>query len=257
MRIFVINSKKVINYLIMLFSILVIIICATLLTPQIKTVLNIDTNNLPIYSVQTSEKKAAITFDCAWGADDIDSILGTLQKENVKVTFFMVGEWIKKYPGKVKSISKHGHDVANHSDTHSYLTQLSYDKVKKEIGKTNSDIFNLTGKKCTLFRAPYGDYNDKVVKAAAEEGQFTIQWDVDSLDWKDLDTQAICARIMSKVNNGSIILLHNDTKYTKDALPKIIKGLKEKGYTLVPVSELIYKENYKIDYQGRQHKITM
>ena len=99
------------------------------------------------------------------------------------------------------------------------MTQLSEEKIKEEI---NARIEQLSGQKCVLFRPPYGDYNDKVVKTAAEVGQYVIQWDVDSLDWKGLTAENICDRVMRKIQNGSIILLHNDTKYTVSALPTLI-----------------------------------
>jgi polysaccharide deacetylase family sporulation protein PdaB len=253
MRIFVISSKKVLNFLVILVSILAVVICATLFSPQMIQVFSGVAHTVPIYSVETSEKKAAITFDCAWGASDIDSILDTLKKEKVNATFFLVGEWMQKFPDKVKLIAAEGNDIANHSDTHSYLTQLSTEKIQKEIIDANTKIEQLTGQKCNLFRVPYGDYNQNVVKVANKEGQYTIQWDVDSLDWKDIPVESICDRVLTKVKNGSIILMHNDTKYTAQALPDLIKKLKEKGYTLVPVSKLIYKDNYTIDFEGRQH----
>jgi polysaccharide deacetylase family sporulation protein PdaB len=253
MRIFVINAKKVINFLVIMLSILILVVCATLYSPKMIQVFSGISHTVPIYSVETPDKKASITFDCAWGADDIGTILKTLKDENVKATFFLVGEWMQKNPDKVKSIYEAGNDIANHSDTHLYMTQISSEKIKQEIQGANAKIEQLTGKKCNLFRAPYGDYNQNVVKAANEENMYTIQWDVDSLDWKDLTTESICDRVMGKVKNGSIILMHNDTKYTAQALPVLIKELKQKGYTLVPVSELIYKYNYGIHVEGRQH----
>ena len=253
MRIFVVNAKKIINFSLMMLSILLIIICATLFSPQMMQVFSGVAHTVPIYSVETPEKKVSITFDCAWGANDIDSILDTLKKEKVKATFFFVGQWMQKFPDKVKAIAAEGNDIANHSDTHSYMTQLSVEKMRQEIKDANTKIEQLTGRKCNLFRAPYGDYNQNVVKVANEESQYTIQWDVDSLDWKDLTVESICDRVLTKIKNGSIILMHNDTKYTAQALPDLIKKLKDKGYAIVPVSELIYKDNYTIDFEGRQH----
>lgn len=253
MRILIINAKKVLSFVTVLFAIIFVFLFASVFSPQVIQVFTSSSGNIPIYSVDTPEKKVSITFDCAWGADDIGNILSTLKKENVKASFFLVGEWMKKYPEQVKAIAANGHDIANHSDTHPHMTQLSAEQIKEEIRGANARIEQLAGRKCDLFRAPYGDYNEKVVRNAGEENQYIIQWDVDSLDWKDLPPENICDRIMRKVKNGSIILLHNDTKYTASALPAVIKGLKNKGYAIVPVSQLIYKDKFYIDFEGRQH----
>lgn len=211
---------------------------------------------LPIYSVFTDKKQVAITFDCAWGADDIDEILGTLEKENVKVTFFMVGDWMRKYPGAVKKIAEKGHDLASHSDKHPHVTQMAKEDIKKDIRFAHNTIKEIAGVDANLYRAPYGEYNDTVVQAAKESNYYIIQWDVDSLDWKNYGKQEMIDRVLKNKNlsPGSIILLHNATKYTKDALPIIIQGLKSKGYEIVPVSELIIRQDYTIDHTGRQYK---
>lgn len=233
------------------YNILFILIL-TLILSQV----GIQARLLPIYSVFTKEKQVAITFDCAWGADDIGQILTTLKEEDVKATFFMVGDWMRKYPEAVKQIVAEGHDIASHSDKHPHVTQLSKEDIKKDIRFAHNTIKELTGLDANLYRAPYGEYNDAVVEAATECGYYIIQWDVDSLDWKNYGKQEMidCVLKHKNLSPGSIILLHNATKYTKDALPHIIKGLKLKGYEMVPVSELIIKENYTIDHTGRQYR---
>ncbi len=208
---------------------------------------------LPIYSVQTEEKKVSITFDCAWGADDISKILDTLEKEKVRATFFFVGKWAEKFPDKVKMISKSGHDIANHSYSHFRMGSLDEGKIKSEITLCSEKLKEITGREINLFRAPYGDYNNSVVKTAEKLGYYTIQWDVDSLDWKKgISKSEIFNRVTGKVTPGSIILFHNDTSYTAEVLPELITELKKKEYSIVPVSELIYKENYSIDFSGKQ-----
>lgn len=231
---------------------IIFILILTIIMSQV----SIQARLLPIYSVFTKEKQVAITFDCAWGADDIGQILTTLKEENVKATFFMVGDWMRKNPEAVKQIAAEGHDIASHSDKHPHVTQLSKEDIKKDIRFAHNTIKELTGEDANLYRAPYGEYNDTVVEAATECGYYIIQWDVDSLDWKNYGKQEMidCVLKHKNLSPGSIILLHNATKYTKDALPHIIKGLKLKGYELVPVSELIIKENYTIDHTGRQYR---
>ena len=133
------------------------------------------------------------------------------------------------------------------------------DSVQKldELNTCNRKIEEITGVKPNLFRAPYGDYDNATLDAAESAGMYTIQWDVDSLDWKDNATpDSICKRVTEKVKNGSIILFHNDAEYTPDALPNILKTLKEQGYEFVFINDLIYKENYEIIHDGTQCKVN-
>lgn len=253
MRVFVTDKWKIIRYIGMLC-----LICSAFVTANNLNFNVIETiagsRLVPIYNVQTDESKIALTFDSAWGAEDIDSILTTLKNENIKATFFVLGQWAEKYPDVIKRIADEGHDVANHSDTHPHITSLSYEEIKNEIKNANEKIETISGKKNDLFRAPYGEYNDNVIKAAEELGFYTIQWDVDSLDWKNPGKDAIINRVVDKCKNGSIILMHNGTEQTANALPDMIKKLKEKGFEFVPTSELIYKDGYTIDHAGMQIK---
>jgi len=211
--------------------------------------------DLPIYLVKCDRKKASITFDCAWGADDIPEIVNTLKEYNVRASFFFVGTWAEQYPDMVKLISDNGHDIANHSYAHLRMGAIDSGRIRTEIIKCDEVLKSITGKKPELFRAPYGDYNNNVVRIARELNEYTIQWDVDSLDWKPgITPEQIMNRVLNKVNNGSIILFHNDTPHTAKILPSIISALQNKGFELVPVSELIMRENYEINFEGRQIK---
>lgn len=253
MKIFVLNAKKAFVKISLFTGVLVLLICSIVFKEQMVEVFTASSEQLPIYCVDTTEKKVAMSFDCAWGAEDIEQILTALEKEKVKTTFFLVGSWMSKFPVQAKNIAAAGHDIGNHSDSHLHMSGISSSKATQEIAATNAKIEKLTGKKCTLFRAPYGDYDENLVRIARNNGQYTIQWDVDSLDWKNLSADSICERVMGKVKNGSIILLHSGTENTKTALPKLIAQLKKAGYKIVPVSELIIKDNYYIDYKGAQH----
>jgi polysaccharide deacetylase family sporulation protein PdaB len=211
------------------------------------------TRKLPIYSVETGEKKVSITFDCAWGADDIPQILELLRQAEAKATFFIVGQWAEKYPDAVKQIAARGHDIANHGYSHLRMGALSADKARYEIEQCNKALEKICGKKVELFRAPYGDYTNNTVEIAQEAGCFTIQWDVDSLDWRpEISGEEIIKRVLRKVQPGSIILFHNDTAHTVKILPVILASLKNEGYEFVPVSELIFRENFEISPDGRQ-----
>ncbi len=210
---------------------------------------------LPIYCVSTEEKKVALTFDAAWGADDTDTLIGILQKYNAPATFFVVGQWVDKYPDEVKKLSDAGNDVMNHSATHPYMTSLSESGMKEQLEICNNKIEAITGKRPTLFRCPYGDYNNKVVSTVESLGMKTLQWDVDSLDWKDTSTvDSIVTRVTGKVKSGSIILFHNDADHTPEALPVILEKLTADGYTFCKAADLIYYEDYTIDNAGMQVK---
>ena len=210
--------------------------------------------SLPIYSVETDEKKIAISFDCAWGVDHTDKLLEYMQKNEVRCTFFAVQFWVEKYPEYAKKIVDAGHELGTHSRTHPYMSKLTKVQILDELTTSSQAIEKITGQKVTLFRPPYGDYNNTLIDTCAEMGLYPIQWDVDSLDWKNLSAQEIALRIVNGAKNGSIILCHNNGLHTAEALPMIFSTLKNRGFTFVPISELIYKENYQIDHNGRQHK---
>ena len=213
-----------------------------------------DDKKLPIYSVETPDKKLSISFDAAWGADDTDTLLNILKDNDVLATFFLCGTWVEKYPEDVKKIADAGHDIANHGNKHAHGAKLSLEQNKAEIQGCHDKIKAITGIEANLFRPPYGEYNNTVITAAEELNYFTIQWDVDSHDWMAKGIDYEVKRVLNHKNlrNGSIVLFHNDAKFTPQTLDTIIKGLKEKGYELVPISQLIYTENFEIDHTGRQ-----
>lgn len=207
---------------------------------------------LPIYSVGREDKTISISFDCAWGTDYTDKILEALRVSDVKATWFMVEFWTEKYPEYVKKIDAAGHEIGTHSATHSYMSKQNAEEIRLELKTSSQAISDITGKQVELFRPPYGDYNDRLIKTASEEGLYSIQWDVDSLDWRDLSATDIAMRVINGAKSGSIILMHNNGLHTAEAVPIIIETLKNKGYTFVPIGELIYRENYSIDVTGRQ-----
>lgn len=207
---------------------------------------------LPIYSVGREDKTISISFDCAWGTDYTDKILNALRVGDVKATWFMVEFWSEKYPEYVKKINSEGHEIGTHSATHSYMSKQNAEEIRMELKTSSEAIESVTGKKVELFRPPYGDYDDQLVKTATEEGYYCIQWDVDSLDWRDLSATDIAMRVINGVKSGSIILMHNNGLHTAEAVPIIIETLKNKGYKFVPIGELIYRENYVLDVTGRQ-----
>lgn len=208
---------------------------------------------LPIYCVETDEKKIAISFDAAWGNDDTETLINILKEYDVPATFFVVGAWVDKYPESVKQLSDAGHRIENHSNTHPHMPQLSLSQMGNELNTCNQKIAAITGRTPTLFRPPYGDYDNNTITATENANMACIQWSVDSLDWKDTATpDSICHRVVSKVEPGSIVLFHNDAEHTPAALPQILKTLKNDGYEFVFIEDLILKENYTIDHAGKQ-----
>ena len=239
----------------------IVIVFCIIMVSIIYTGIKIDTNiiqvfsnkkELPIYSVETKEKKLAISFDAAWGDDFTIEILDILDKYDVKSTFFLVGFWVDKYPDHVKEIYKRGHDVGNHSTNHPYMSKLSEDEILKELNITGNKIQDLIKEKPILFRPPFGDYNNRLIDVCRDNGYYVIQWDVDSLDWKEMGVQPVVDRVVRNVKDGSIVLFHNNAKYVLEYLPLIIDRLQDEGYEIVPISQLIYKDNYYMDNTGRQ-----
>lgn len=220
----------------------------------IMTSATVGNRELPIYCVEKEQPEIALTFDAAWGNEDTARILQILQEQEVRATFFMTGGWVKAYPEDVKAIRAAGHDLGNHSENHKNMSRLSDTEKREELMSVHSKVKDLTGYEMFLFRPPYGDYDNAVVNTAKACGYYTIQWDVDSLDWKDYGTDSIIKTVCenSHLGNGSIILCHNGAKHTADALTDLIVKLKEKGFTFVPVSELIYRDNYHMNHEGRQ-----
>lgn len=212
------------------------------------------TKKLPVYCVNTNEKKLAITFDAAWGADDIPHILEVLAKHNAKATFFIVGKWAELYPDQVKSICAAEHEIGNHSYNHTLYGKLSAQEIKDDAEKCNKILSDVSGKEITLLRFPSGDYSELAVKTVRDMKLQPIQWNVDSLDWQGLSKEEITKRVVSGADNGAVILFHNDVKNTDEALDTILTQLEQKGYSFVTVSQLIYSEPYRIDATGRQFK---
>ena len=209
---------------------------------------------VPIYSVDTSEKQVAISFDAAWGADKTEEILEILDEFDVNATFFLVGFWVDDYIDMVKKIDEAGCEIGTHSNTHPDMVKLDIESVSEELSTSVSKIEAVTGKKVTLFRAPFGSYNNQLLEVAESMNLKTIQWDVDTLDWKGLSASEINSRVLSKVQNGSIILMHNNSDHVLDGLRLILTTLKNKGYQIGSIGELVYADNYTVDRNGVQHQ---
>lgn len=207
---------------------------------------------LPIYGVETGEKKVAISFDATWGNTRTPKILQILEERGLKSTFFLTNIWLKEYPELGREIKEKGHEIGLHSANHPNLTTLPVAKIKEELLNNAQLIKEVTGLEPVLFRPPFGAYNNTVISTARELGFIPIQWSVDSLDWQNLSADGIYQRVTKKIHPGAIILFHNDGAHTAEALVPILDYLQKEGYRIIPISELLYQEHYHIDHRGFQ-----
>lgn len=251
--IYVFNKEKILAYAVSLFTVVILFTIAGMQNTNIDAVQTSSTTRLvPIYSVNTDESKVAFTMNCAWNDDDIDQILEVLEENEIKITFFIVGDWINNYPESAKKIYEAGHEIASHSDTHPHVNELSYEQNTSELEKSSLKIESITGTKANIYRAPYGEYNDTVIQSATDSGYYVIQWSLDTLDYEGLTGEEMWDRLDNNITSGDIILSHNGTEHTADSLDMILKKIKEKGLQVVTVSELIYMDNYSINSNGEQ-----
>lgn len=202
---------------------------------------------VPIYKVDRADRRLSISFDATWGVDQTDLLLDILDEHGVKTTFFLAGYWAERYPEYVKKIVERGHEIGNHSYEHPHFNSLSKAQIQSDLKRNHEMLKELTGTDSFLFRPPFGEYSNKVIEAAEELGYFTIQWSIDSLDWKDVSADFMVNRVMEKAGPGEIVLFHNAGRHTPDAVRRLLPRLRAAGYEVVPISELIYRDNYVIE----------
>ena len=207
---------------------------------------------LPVYCVQQDEKIVALSFDAAWGNEDTQTLIDILDQYGVNTTFFVVGDWVDKYPESVRALAEAGNEVMNHSSSHAHFSALSTDEIIADITACNDKIEAITGARPTLFRCPYGEYDDHVINAVRSLNMTAVQRDVDSLDWKGITAGQITRRVLDRVQPGSIVLFHNAAEYTPEALPAILDALINEGYRIVPISQILLDGDCFIDSTGRQ-----
>lgn len=208
---------------------------------------------LPVYYVQSEEKRVALTFDAAWGNEDTEELISILNDAGIHATFFLVGDWVEKYPESVQQLYDAGNELGNHSSTHPYMTQCSEEELRTELTDCNEKIAAITGASPACFRCPYGDYDNAVITTVRSLDMEAVQWNVDSLDWKGISADEITENVLGKVVPGSIVLFHNAAEHTPEALPGIIASLQEQGYTFCTVSELLAdgeEHGYTIAHDG-------
>lgn len=196
---------------------------------------------IAIAGTRTDDKVVALTFDHSWGNKFTPPILDTLKKNDIKVTFFIMGPWAKKYPEVAQRMVADGHEIASHGYRHENYGDRTPEWVKEDIQKSQGQIKEVTGVEPTLIRPPNGHYSQNSLKVTEELGYKTIIWNVDSLDWKNPGRDVIIDRVMKRIKPGAIILMHaSDTPVqTAEALPILLDKIKAQGYQIVTVSELL------------------
>jgi probable sporulation protein (polysaccharide deacetylase family) len=231
-KIIVISKKKLAICLILL--ILAVIFMMSLQMISVNTMNYYD----PVYKGEANEKEIAFACNVVWGNEYLPQILQILKDNNIKITFFIGGDWATKYPEELKTIYQAGHELGNHGENHKKQTQLNIEQNKREILKAEESIKNVTGVKTVLFAPPYGDINKTVVDTAEGLGYKVIMWSIDTIDWNTKDYSEIIKRVEKKQHNGGIILMH-PTEVTVKALPELIKSLEDMGYEISGVSDVL------------------
>lgn len=207
---------------------------------------------LPIYCVERGDKKISLTFDVAWENSNTQELIDILDEYDARATFFVTGDWCDRYPEDVRAFSDAGHEIANHSDQHPHVSEINVNDLITDTKAASLKIEDITGKAPTLYRAPYGEYDNSLITTVQGMGMNVIQWDVDSIDWKEPTPEEIVKKVTGGVKSGSIVLFHNDLENTTQALPQVLEQLSGEGYEFVPVGELIYTSDYTIDANGMQ-----
>ena len=252
MKFWVIKKLDVIKVVV---AVLVLAGCITGvgLTDAAKVFSNESPREMPIHCVDTQDKVVSISFDADWGTGNTRGILKTLQAYDICANFFVTGAWAEKYPEELKELADSGHvEIGTLGTTYANLPKLGQKQSELEITTSLPMIKNGTEQKIELFRAPYGAYSDRLLKTIAGLGLYPIQGSIDATILQELSAYECADRIVNSVKPGSIVLLHSDGKNTVEALPAVIQGLKNKGYSFKTIGDLIYKDNYTIDQTGKQ-----
>lgn len=245
-------NKRTIALIVLLTGLFIVCVTSNSTLQVANVYFNNKTKKLPIYSVQTSEKKVAISFDAAWGADKTSEIMTICEQYGVNATFFLVGFWVEDYPDTAKSIAERGFEIGLHSSTHPDMVNLSSSQMNMELTKNQQIIQTVCGVEANLFRPPYGSYNDTLIDVCTSLDITPVQWSVDSLDWKGLSASEIAGRVCSRSKEGSIVLFHNNSDNIIAGLKLVLEYYKNNNYKVVPVGELIYHQHYTINQQGVQ-----
>ena len=192
----------------------------------------------PIYQGNTGKKVVAITVNVDWGEEFIPDMLKEFEKNQALVTFFVTGKWAEKNPELLKEMAKKGHSIQNHGYQHCHFNRLSSDQIVSEIKKAEDTIFHITGQRSSFFASPYGESNPQLVRVVKDMKYRFVMWSVDTIDWQRPSPETIIKRVMNKVHNDSIILMH-PTDPTVKALPGLLQLLREDKYRMMTIDKVV------------------
>ncbi|MBO0959101.1 polysaccharide deacetylase family protein [Neobacillus sp. MM2021_6] len=195
----------------------------------------------PIYKGHPEKPMVSFIINVAWGNEYLSEILATLKKHNVSASFFLEGNWVKKNPDLAKMIVSAGHEVGNHSYSHPDMKQLTAEKAREQMIRTNEIIEAATGEKCVWFAPPSGSYRDETIKVAADLNLKTVMWTVDTVDWRKPAPEVLINRVMSKIDKGSMVLMH-PTESTAKSLNQLITLIEQKNLQIGTVTDLMSEE---------------
>ena len=214
---------------------------------------SVNGREMPVCSVETEEEEMALTFETAWGEERTGDVLDLLKEEGVRAAFFVTKGWMQDHPELIRRMQEEGHDIGTLGVSHEDLSQKTGEEQKSELAEAKQTAQE-TGISMELFRPPYGTYNDSLIRTAWEEGFYTIRWSVDSMDWKNYGPESLIQTVTTRkeFGSGAIVRLNSEAEDTRAALKELIRTIRKKGYRLVPVSELIHRDNYHMDVNGRQ-----
>ena len=247
------GKRQVACILLLLFVAAIAVVVLAAVIPYAYASLTVSAaRQMPIYCTDRSDKAVALTFDAAWGDEDAAAVLDILAAHNATATFFVTGDWAARCEDTVQALTAAGQELAAGGDGYLNLTSLTREQQRYQVTACSDRLRALTGVSPTLFRAPYGDFNDSLMAVLGEQGLTGIQWDVDSLDWRDASADAIAARVLTGVSSGSILRFRLDAAHTVEALPDILTALEAEGYRFLPVSALIAADSYTVNHEGRQ-----
>ena len=245
---FVVNKEKLKSYLVSVSTVAILLVVSVVLQKNVTNgtmQTGASVVKMPINKVETKEKEIAISINCIENMDNINNILDTLSKTKAKATFFVTGEIVDKYPEEIKKIKNNGNEIGSLSNTYTSLKKITKEEVLNQIQECNKKIENLIKEEPTLFRTPYGEYNNTIIETIQNENMEVIGWNIDSLDSNGLTDEEIWEQIEENLSEGSIILMHNE--YIGNSLEKIVNNIQEKGYQVNTVSDIMYKNNYQVD----------
>jgi peptidoglycan-N-acetylglucosamine deacetylase len=198
-----------------------------------------------ICSATTNQKEIAISFDDGPAINYTPEIIRVLKEENVKATFFCIGNRIAGNERIVKQIKEEGHIIGNHSYSHHFWFDLfSSNKMQEDLYKMDSEMEKVIGLRPKLFRPPYGVTNPNLKKAIVNGNYIPVGWSVRSLDTVITDEKKLLNKINQSIKPGAVFLFHDTSKITLQVLPSFLQEVKNRGYQIIPLNKLLHLEPY-------------